>query len=204
MNFGGKMKTVMTGLIAILAALALVQTPAAAARLTVSGVSMAQANCIYSPTCLPFFLEVLGALDFTPLGSSAFLQTRTMPGVAGSAAAGKNGYLYRLDLTGANPNSECVHGISIGFGTIEQLNYTGSGPTHLFVITSGGPGTIGAGSAEFTPEDGLVQIDFGRYVCPGQGTFFIGLTSTARPVNATISLWSAGAPPIMQTTGWVP
>ena len=196
---------ILTTSLAAAAALALTYTGVSAASLTIANVTQAQINCIYDRACRGLGTNSSDNLQFYQQGNGAQIRTRTLTGVAGSPAAGKTGYQYRIDLTAANLNSECIRGMAVGFGTIDQLNYKGSGPTHVFVITSGGPGTVAPSSVDFNASTGLILIEFGQPVCPGKSSFEIGLSSSsARATRAPVWLWEASAPPIMLTTARVP
>ena len=79
------------------------------------------------------------------------LHVRTVLGAAGSPAAGKTGYLYRLDLTkviGALDVS-CATALKLDVGPTAKFEYFKNGANaDLFVIDKGGAGTIGVSKAE--------------------------------------------------------
>ena len=116
------------------------------------------------------------------------LQLRTYPAKSGLPPTIKQGYEYRLDRTQATTfvDASCVTGLEIDFGAVTKLQYNKIGPLDdVFVITKGGPGTIGLASAE---QNGtVITFTFAQPVCaaddsaPGKGTFFFGLASTHTP-----------------------
>jgi hypothetical protein len=121
---------------------------------------------------------------------AALLQTRTYPGVVPAPAAGDMAYLYRVDLTsvtvaaGGAPN--CVTGMRINFpGGVVPLPYPTTpphGPSDVFVVTSGGPGTVGLKAAV---QNGVkIDFTFTAPVCPGAMSHFFGLASkSSKPLG---------------------
>ncbi|HML12227.1 MAG TPA: hypothetical protein VK456_02910 [Xanthobacteraceae bacterium] len=66
---------------ALLAAAAALAAPAAqAANLTVVNVSAPAINCVFNASCKVVVTDSVGTLQYTDLGSGAFLQSRTYPG----------------------------------------------------------------------------------------------------------------------------
>ena len=97
--------------------------PAAQAEpLSVINVGAAAVNCVYDAAC-GFMVNDTVATILIGISGRAALQTRTFTGGAGSPAAGKNGYQYRVNLTGA-VGSRCVSALKLPFGTIVKLPYT--------------------------------------------------------------------------------
>jgi IgA Peptidase M64 len=128
---------------------------------------------------------------FLPNGATGrgFLQSRRFPQApAGTAAAGMFGYEYRIALTGASGGGTgaCIESLSLDFGPIVPLNYDGSGLSNVFMTTQGAIGDVGPTSIEQTAD--RVTFEFGTPVCPGQTSFFLGMTSRypARDVMAEL------------------
>ncbi|MBI3704868.1 MAG: hypothetical protein HY244_13740 [Rhizobiales bacterium] len=186
------------------AALALTQAWAAAASLSINNVTQRDVDCSFDRGC-----SVLGVslssdnLQFYMHGNGAQITTRTRVGGAGSFAAGRTGYQFRIDLTAANLNGECIRGMVFGFQPIDTIVYGGSA-SQVYVITSGAPGTVAPTSVR-TITSNLVEIEFGRPLCPGESSYEIGMsTSMGTPTRAPVWLLIAGPVPIMQTTARVP
>lgn len=150
-------------------------------------------NCFYTTTdpCTVSGNDSVGDIPVPPgiITGPARLQTRTILGSAGSPAAGKTGYLYRVDMTQAVSNEEvpCVTDVSVDFGPVVQFPYSGSGssPADVFVITQGGLGSIGLFQAVKTGS--VIDFVFNEPVCagptPGTGktSYFFGVTSDSAP-----------------------
>lgn len=96
------------------------------------------------------------------------LHVRTVLGAAGSPAAGKTGYLYRLDLTnviGALDVS-CATALKLDVGPTAKFEYFKNGAnTDLFVIDKGGAGTIGVSKAERIGSG--ITVTFRKSICVG-------------------------------------
>ena len=157
-------------------------------------------NCVFT-TASPCTITVSDTSDNVTLtaGGTGFLQSRTFNGLAGSAAAGLYAYEYRLDLRNAvgTLNIACINWMSISFGPVVSLDYDADKkPDQVFVITSGGLGTIGLASAVQTA--GTIKFTFSKPVCeggsPGKGdtSFFWGLVSKTAPKNVTATLHETG------------
>jgi len=73
------MKSLPAILIAAAAALS-TPLPAHAADLTVVNVSAPAVNCVFNASCTVVVTDSVGTLEYTPLGSGAFLQSRTYAG----------------------------------------------------------------------------------------------------------------------------
>jgi len=179
----------------------LIAAMAAAAPLTVVNVGAPAINCRFDPSCKIVVNDSTANFTLPGTSGNAFLQTRTWPkGKPGTVGAGKYAYLYRLDLTQLTGLTAqgCVTQLKITFGPVVALNYNGSGPRQVFVITSGGLGSVGPSSADLTGN--VVTFNFTTPVCsgssPGHGqtSFFFGLSSikTAHAVTATVSTTTGG------------
>jgi hypothetical protein len=151
-------------------------------------------NCKFDSDCK---VTVSDSTDHFVLGGTngdAFLQSRTFPpGQPGTAAEGHTAYLYRLDLTRLTglTAAPCVNQLSIDFGPVISLDYDDDGSLEqVFVVTSGGLGTVAPSSAVKTGT--TITFDFAPPVCcsstgPGAGetSFFFGLTSAEPPRAVT-------------------
>jgi hypothetical protein len=158
--------------------------------LTVVNVGAPAINCVFNTTCKVTVNDSVG--NFTPPGDSGIgrLQSRTYPGAAPAPAAGKLAYVYRVDLTSVHGvlAVTCVSAITFNFGPIAKEPYSPGALEDMFVVTSGGLGSVGVASA--TQVGSTVRVVFGAGgVCPGQTSFFFGLASaTTTPVPATATL----------------
>ena len=65
-----------------------------------------------------------------PVSGKAVLQSRVIRAAAGSRAAGRFAYQYRIDLSNATTlaDSSCIANLSVKFGPIEKLPYAPAQP----------------------------------------------------------------------------
>lgn len=176
---------------------ALTPLAAQAAALAVVNVNAPAVNCVFSTNCINVVTDSVG--KFTPLGGigMAFLQSRTTPGILPAPAGGKMAYEYRVDMTQVKSVGAvaCVTKVDIDFGPVVKEPYPPGPLEDVYVITSGGLGSVGIASA--TQAGSMITFNFGAGgVCPGQTSYFFGLTSAGtmpKPGVATLS-FSAGSP----------
>lgn len=189
------MRNLMIGLLFALA-------PAAqAATLKVVNVGAPAINCVFT-TASPCTIGVSDTSADVPMsaGGTGRLQSRTFKGLAGSPANGMFAYEYRLNLTDAvgTTNIACIDWMTISFGpVVSTLDYDRDDKLdQVFVITSGGLGTIGLASAVQTAD--TIRFKFSKPVCeggaPGKGdsSFFWGLVSKSPAKDVTAILHETG------------
>lgn len=184
----------------------LVPIAANAAPLKIVNVAAPAINCVFSKSCS---VRVKDSKEDVPLsaGGEGVLRTRTFKGASGSPAAGLFAYEYRLDLTDAvGTKPSCIDWISLTFGpVVSTLDFGETArPDQVFVITSGGTGTIGLASAVQTRD--TIRFKFTSPVCggtsaaKGSSTYFWGLVSNSDPENITALLHeTSGATHVVKT-----
>jgi hypothetical protein len=135
---------------------------------------------------------------FTPPGDigAARLQSRTYPGTAPAPAAGDMAYVYRVDLTAVKgvTAANCVTKLALKFGPVVKLKYGPNGDSDIFVVTSGGLGSVKIASADQV--GGTITFTFASPICPGDTSYFFGLASkSVKPVagKATVSFSLGGS-----------
>jgi hypothetical protein len=179
-----------SGVRSTLAAAIFVALPAAAlaAPLTIVDVGAPAVNCVFNTTCTITVNDTVGTIAVPGAVGTARLQSRTFVGAKGAPAAGKTGYEYRVDLTQsvAVGNVVCVTALKLNFGPVSKFHYKAGGPlADVFVITSGGLGTVGLASADLTAN--VITFNFKAPVCPGASagkgdtSFFFGLAAVKPP-----------------------
>jgi hypothetical protein len=187
------LKTILLTLIICLVPLA-----AKAAPLKIVNVTAPAINCVFSKSCSVRVKDTKEDFALSN-GGKGLLQTRTFKGADESPADDLFAYEYRLDLTAAvGTKPSCVDWISLSFGpVVNSLNFGGDArPDQVFVITSGGTGSIGLASAIQTRD--TIRFRFKSPVCggtssgKGNSTFFWGLVSTSDPENITALLHETG------------
>ena len=180
---------------------AAISTAASAGPLKVVQVTAPAVNCVYSKTCTVVVSDSVGQL---PLGNldnknTAWLQSRTFTGAAGTPAAGLTGYEYRLDMTQASGSLQCVGGIVVNFGPISQLPYKNNALADVYVVTQGGLGTIGLAAAYQSGD--IITFNFSKFLCPSEPanatntTFFFGLASVHPPTSTSAGVFVTASPP---------
>ncbi|MBV8752154.1 MAG: hypothetical protein JO328_04760 [Hyphomicrobiales bacterium] len=194
------------------AAITAVMLPATASAgmLTVVDVAAPAVNCVYSPICQVLVDDSVGQLVLQNLDNknTAWLQSRTFTGMAGTPGAGKTGYEYRLDMTQASGALQCVGGVVINFGPITRLPFKNNTLADVYVITEGGLGTMGIGSAEQDAD--VVTFNFSKLICASEPanatntTFFFGLASVNPPVGITAGVFVSGSPPYYNVAARAP
>lgn len=171
---------------------------APAAPLKIVNVAAPAINCVFSTTCSVRVKDTKEDFALSN-GGKGVLQTRTFKGADGSPADGLYAYEYRLDLTDAvGTKPSCIDWISLSFGpVVNRLNFGGDArPDQVFVITTGGTGSIGLASALETR--GTIRFTFRSPACSGTekgkgtSTFFWGLVSTSDPENITALIHETG------------
>jgi hypothetical protein len=183
-------------------ALMLAPLTAAAGPLTIVNVSAHALECAFSPTCTIAPTNLVIPITIPGVGGTSQLRTRTFLGVAGSPGAGRTAYAYRVDLIQAKATTgtaiNCVSKLVLDFGPDTKINYGPLVATHapmpsdVFVITSGGPGTIGLASAVRTGK--FITFTFSTPICPGTPTaaalipgkssFLFGLAAAGTPMTS--------------------
>src|SRR6516165_3139093 len=187
------------------AALAVGALAARAQPLTVVEVNAPAVNCVFHPACT---ITVSDSVGFIPLPylaapNTAFLQSRTFSG-----AAGKAGYIYRISLTQAAGSADCLGGLVLNFGPALKLPYTPNKVADVFVITSGGLGSIGLKSAERFGE--VIVFELAKPLCLDGGpnlantTFFFGLAADTPSMTTAGQIFSSGNPPLYSVDARVP
>ena len=167
----------------------------AAAPLKVVNVSAPAINCVFNTPCT---ISVNDTTDNIPMstGGTGVLKSRTFKGLPGSTADGLFAFEYLLDLRNAVSATavSCIDSMTISFGpVVSTLDYNvDQKPDQVFVITSGGIGTIGVASAIQTRNN--IKFNFTSPICSGgasgrgNSSFFWGLVSKQPPKDVTATL----------------
>jgi hypothetical protein len=193
---------------ALVAALASAGLAHASEPLNVVNVSAPAINCVFNPACAVTVTDSIGDIPLPGTKTTGRLQSRTYVAAPGSPAAGMTAYVYRVDLshvTGVAPRP-CVTAVWIFSGFPAPQQYDGAGkPDHVFVVTSGGLGSVGVASA--IQEGEGTKFTFTRPVCagsrgrPGDSSFFFGLASNYPPRSASSYVHTtSGSPAIISVT----
>ena len=188
------MKLIMPGLMFLI--LPFSGSTLGAQPLRVVEVSAEEVNCLFDPSCRVGGKDTTDAIPIPARGPN-FLQSRTLIGRRGSAAAGLYVYQYRVDLRRAVGlvNIPCLNSMSLSFGpVVNTLDFDGNGKAgdEVFVVTQGGVGTVGLASAEKAGH--VITFHFNSPVCAGgrpgdgQSTYFFGLVSANPPGPTTATL----------------
>lgn len=163
-----------------------------AAPLKIVNVGAPAINCIFNLSCSVSVKDTKDTFELSTGGSGSLI-TRTFKGADTSPAAGLFAYEYRLDLRNTVSVS-CIDWITLSFGpVVNTLDYSGDKkPDQVFVVTTGGIGSIGLASAMQTAS--TIKFKFKSPVCggamagKGESSFFWGLVSRKPSQNITARL----------------
>ena len=199
-----------SGVIALVG-LAAIAGPAAAQALKVVEVSAPAVNCVFNASCTITVSDTTGNILLPTLApGTAWLQSRTFAGQAGTPAAGLTGYNYRISLTQASGQADCITSFVLNFGPHKPLPYKDNTPADVYVVTGGGLGTISLSSAvrfgdaiEFTLKSPLCLNGAADIK---NTTFFIGIaaSASAAPMHVNAQIAVVGPTPIFAADARVP
>ena len=197
------------GMLAGAMALALLPCAGQAQVLKVVEVGAPAINCVFQTDCTIPVTDTTGNILLpTLMPGTAWLQSRTFAGEAGAPGVGTTGYEYRISLTQASGSSECIISFNLNFGPHKQLPYKSGQLADIFVVTTGGLGTIGLKSA--IRFDDVIVFELAKPLC-GDGlpdvkrtTFFFGLAATAAPMHVTAQFSVTGTTPFYTADARVP
>jgi hypothetical protein len=198
----------MRGVIA-LAALAVLSSEVEAQSLKVVEVSAPAINCVFNASCTITVSDTVGNILLpTVAAGTAWLQSRTYSGQPGTPAAGLTGYEYRISMTQASGQADCLTGFTVNFGPHKPLPYKDNTPSDIFVVTGGGLGTISLASAVRFGD--VIEFTLKAPLCLNgpadikNTTFFIGLAAAATPMHVNAQISAVGPTPIFAVDVRVP
>jgi hypothetical protein len=192
-----------------LAALAMLSSAGEAQKLKVVEVSAPAINCVFNASCTVTVSDTLGNILLpTVAPGTAWLQSRTYSGQPGTPAAGLMAYEYRVSMTQASGQADCITGFTVNFGPHKPLPYKDATPSDVFVVTGGGLGTISLKSAERFGD--VVEFTLATPLCLNgpadikNTTFFVGLAAAAAPMHVNVQMAVVGSTPIYAVDARVP
>jgi hypothetical protein len=166
-------------------------------------------NCVFQADCKIPVSDTTGNILFPTVDAgTAWLQSRTFAGEVGAPGAGTTGYEYRISLTQASGASECIVSFNFNFGPHKQLPYKNNQLADVYVVTSGGLGTIGLKSAEKFGD--VIIFELTTPLCANgppdmkRMTYFIGLAAAATPMHVNAQIAVTGVPPFYAVDARVP
>lgn len=183
------------GSMAVVAAILTIGSSAVATDLKVVEVSFPEVNCTFNTTCTITVSDSVGTIGLGLDDGKVILQSRTFTGAPGAPAAGKTGYMYRIDLTQGKGWVDCLVGLTVNFGPPVKQPYVKGSPELFddFVGIKGGVGMVSIKSAE---QDGdTITFMFAKPLCVGETTFFFGLAANKGPQSVSAGLFGYGSPP---------
>jgi hypothetical protein len=200
------MRLACCALLAVLLAI----SSAAAQELVIVEVNAPAVNCVFQPNCIIPVSDSIGTipLPFIATPGTAWLQSRTFSGAPGTPAAGQTGYMYRISLTQASGNAECLGGLVLNFGPVTKLPYKPGVLADIFVITTGGLGTISLSRAVKTGN--VIEFTLSKPLCLSgpssiaNTTFFFGLAAGTTATASTAGIWALGSQPYYAVAARVP
>jgi hypothetical protein len=182
---------------------------AGAQLLKVVEVNAPKINCVFQTDCNIPVTDTIGNINLPILAApgTAWVQSRTFAGEPGAPGAGTTGYEYRLSMTEAS-GAGCILGFNLNFGPHKPLPYATNELADVYVVTSGGLGTIGLKSAERSGD--AISFTLASPLCADgppdvkKTTFFFGLAATATPMHVNASVYGYGDPGIFSIDARVP
>jgi hypothetical protein len=182
--------------ITVAAAILTIGSSAAATELKVVEVSFPEVNCTFNPTCTITVSDTVGVIGLPLDDGKAILQSRTFTGAPGAPAAGKTGYMYRVDVTQGKGWVDCLVGLTVDFGPLVKQPYVKGSPDLFDVFVGSKGGGVGTVSIKSAEQDGnTISFMFSNPVCVGETTFFFGLAAEKGPQSVAAGLFGYGSPP---------
>jgi hypothetical protein len=160
--------------------------------------------CLFSPTCSVGVTDYVSEFAVSGGTGNGRLQSRIFQAQAGSTAAGKWVYEYRINMgpVGSYTYPPHVDYLAISnWGTVLSYDYNGNGivTDDVFNITSGGVGTKAVTAAFVSDPWTFFELSnpvyAGSYPGGGESSYFFGLVSEQAPVLRTV--W------VHTDSGWV-
>ena len=193
----------------VLAACVMFPFAAHAQVLKVVEVGAPAVNCVFQTDCTIPVTDTTGNILLPTIGAgTAWLQSRTFAGETGAPGAGTTGYEYRISMTQASGTSDCVSSFILNFGPHKQLPYKDNTLADVYVVTTGGLGTIKLAKAERFGD--VIEFTLSKALCVNgppsiaNTTFFIGLAATAAPMLVKAQILATGTTPIYSVDARVP
>lgn len=190
-------------------AAALLSSAAHAQVLKVVEVGAPAVNCVFQTDCNIPVTDTTGNILLPTIpGGTAWLQSRTFAGEAGAPGVGTTGYEYRISMTQASGTSECIVSFTLNFGPHKPLPYKDNVNADVYVVTTGGLGTISLSKAERFGD--VIEFTLNKALCANGApniantTFFIGLAATAAPMHVNAQFAVTGKIPIYTADARVP
>src|SRR4051794_9874440 len=181
------MRQCSTRLACAIAALVSLPSATEAQPLKIVEVGAPAINCVFQTDCnIPVTDTVGNILLPTLTPGTAWLQSRTFAGEGGAPGVGTTGYEYRISMTQAAGMSDCLISFTLNFGPHKPLPYLNNQNADVYVVTTGGLGTIKLSKAERFGD--VIEFTLSKPLCVNGSanvantTFFIGLAATAGPM----------------------
>jgi hypothetical protein len=174
----------------LLVALGLVAV-AGCASLHIVNVDAPAINCLFSTNCTVTVDDSTSPITFTNLTGitgSGFLQSRTFQGLPGTPEAGLYAYVYRiaLDNVHGSVSNNYISSLTLDFNSVVPFTYNGQPSNEVWVVTSGGLGSVGPSTAAATATN--ITFNFGPPVAAGMSSYFFGVISPYPPTNTIAHL----------------
>ncbi len=158
--------------------------------------------CRFSPDC--HVTPVVTSSSFTPtnLAATCVLESRSFAG-SGMDTAGVFGYEYRIVLNNAGAQGDnvlTVESLTLNFESPQYFAFGGHASNQVWVVATGGPGSLAPGSASLSGTNVVVKFDppviLATKTNQNTGTYYFGMISTGQPrVTKAIVTGSAQALP---------
>ena len=143
--------------------------------------------CRFSPDCHVAPVETSSSFTPTNLAAACVLQSRSFAG-NGMDAAGTYGYEYRIVLNNAGAQGDnflTVDSLTLHFDSPQSFAFGGHASNQVWVVATGGPGSLAPGSASLSGTNIVVKfsppIILVTKTNQSAGTYYFGMISTGQP-----------------------
>jgi hypothetical protein len=158
--------------------------------------------CRFSPDCHVTPTSDSSSFDITNFAATCVLESRSFLG-NGMDAHGVYGYEYRVILNNhgeRGTNYLTVDSLTLNFDSLQSFAFGQHASNQVWIVTSGGPGSVAPGAAEMTESNVVVQFNpplvLATLTNNSVSTYFFGMASKNRPqVTTAILSGSTQTPP---------
>ena len=158
--------------------------------------------CRFSPDCHVAAVEKSSSFTPTNLAATCVLESRSFAGNS-KDTTGVYGYEYRVILSNAGARGDnflTVDSLALNFDSPQNFAFGGHANNQVWVVATGGPGSLAPGSASFSGTNIVFQFDppivLATKTNQSTGTYYFGMMSTGQPrITTAVITGSAQASP---------
>lgn len=143
--------------------------------------------CRFSPDCHVSPVETSSTFTPTNLAAACVLESRSFAGNS-MDAAGTYGYEYRVVLNNAGAQGDnflTVESLTLNFDFPQFFAFGGHASNQVWVVATGGPGSLAPGSASLSGTNVVVHFNppiiLVTNTNQSTGSYYFGMISTGQP-----------------------